>query len=89
MNYLKIIFIIIFAITMQACGSKIKQDNYLKVTNGMTIEEVTDILGEPTNSSAGDFAGISGTASIWKTESVEISIHFINGKVISRQLEKK
>ncbi|MCP4413347.1 MAG: outer membrane protein assembly factor BamE [Gammaproteobacteria bacterium] len=89
MNYLKIIFIVILVITLQACGSQIKQDNYLKVTNGMTIEEVIDILGEPTASSAGDFAGISGTASTWKTESIEISIHFINGKVVSRQLEKR
>jgi len=89
MNYLKIIIIIILVITLQACGNKIKQENYLKVTNGMTIEEVTDILGDPTNSSAGDFAGISGTASNWQTESMEISIHFMNGKVISKQLEKK
>ncbi len=89
MNYLKIIFIVIVVITLQACESKIKQDNYHKVTNGMTIEEVTDILGEATNSSAGDFGGISGTASTWKTESMEISIHFINDKVISKQLEKK
>ena len=88
MNLWKIICSAVLALMLLACEGKIRQENYIKVKNGMTVEEVNKLLGEPTTSSAGNFAGISGTASNWKTETIEISIHFINGEVISKQLLK-
>ena len=64
------------------CNSKINEENYQKVQNGMTMEQVKEILGEPTESKTAGIGPLSGTSAIWKDgEGATIDIKFVNGKV--------
>jgi hypothetical protein len=83
------------ALTMVICmslvscgGSKISQENFEKIQTGMPLAQVLTILGEPTESSSVDVAVFSGTVSKWKTPEVTITIQFVNGKVVAKQLSK-
>ena len=69
-------------------GSKISQENFEKIQTGMSLAQVTAILGEPTESSSVDVAVFSGTVSKWKAGDVTITIQFVNGKVVAKQLSK-
>jgi hypothetical protein len=68
------------ALLLAAC-SKITQENFAKVQDGMTEQEVTAILGSPTETSSGSILGISGTATRWKDGDTVIAVQFMNGKV--------
>jgi len=69
-------------------GSKISQENFGKIQTGMALAQVQAILGEPTESSSVDVAVFSGTVSKWKAGDVTITIQFVNGKVVAKQLSK-
>lgn len=71
-----------------ACGSRISQSNFEKIQTGMTMAQVTAILGEPTESSSVDVAVFSGTVSKWQAGGVTITVQFVNGKVVAKQLSK-
>ena len=45
-NGLRFVAVCLVAAFVAACGSKINQSNFDKIENGMTREEVIDILGE-------------------------------------------
>ena len=76
-------------LSLVACGgSKISQENFEKIQTGMPLAQVTAILGEPTESSSVDVAVFSGTVSKWKAGGVTITIQFVNGKVVAKQLSK-
>ena len=76
------------AILLLAACSKITQDNFAKIQDGMTEQEVTAILGSPTESSSGSILGISGTSSKWTGGDAVITIRFVNGKVAVRNFDK-
>jgi hypothetical protein len=52
------------------------------------MTQVTDILGPPTESSSVDVAVFSGTVSKWQAGDVTITVQFVNGKVVAKQLSK-
>ena len=80
---------IVICMTLVSCsGSKISQENFEKIQTGMPLSQVIAILGEPTESSSVDVAGFSGTGSKWQSGEVTITIQFVNGKVIAKQLSK-
>jgi hypothetical protein len=72
---------------LAAC-SKITQDNFARIQDGMGEQEVAAILGSPTESSSGSILGISGTSSKWAGSDAEITIRFVNGKVALKSFEK-
>jgi hypothetical protein len=76
------------AFSLAACGSPINQGNFEKISTGMTMAQVTAILGEPTESSSVDVAVFSGTVSKWKKGDVTITVQFVNGNVVAKQLSK-
>ena len=76
------------AFCLVACGSRVSQANFEKIQTGMTTAQVTAILGEPTESSSVDVAVFSGTVSKWKAADVTITIQFVNGQVVAKQLSK-
>jgi outer membrane protein assembly factor BamE (lipoprotein component of BamABCDE complex) len=81
--------LVLVAVCLAACsGSRINQENFEKIQTGMTLAQVTAILGEPTESSSVDVAVFSGTVSKWRAGDVTISIQFLNGKVVAKQLSK-
>jgi len=74
---------------MTGClGSKINEENYKKVQEGMTMEQVKAILGEPTDAKTDGISvpmvgSASGTQATWKTSDGKITIEltFLNDKV--------
>lgn len=75
------------ALLLAAC-SKITQENFAKVQDGMTEQEVHALLGAPTESSSLQVAGLSGTSSKWAGGDATIAIRFINGKVALKSFDK-
>jgi outer membrane protein assembly factor BamE (lipoprotein component of BamABCDE complex) len=80
--------LLLCALCVVACGSRINPANFEKIQTGMTMAQVTAILGEPTESSSVDVAVFSGTVSTWKADDVTITVQFVNGKVVAKQLSK-
>ena len=86
-RHLIIILSIFLAILLffSACNFKVTKANYEKIHNGMTYEEVIDILGDDyeVSSSAG-FGGSSASCYIWENGDRCITIIFVNGRVYSK-----
>ncbi|MEO8144292.1 MAG: outer membrane protein assembly factor BamE [Betaproteobacteria bacterium] len=76
------------AILLLAACSRVTQENFAKIQDGMTEQEVTAILGSPAESSSGSILGISGTSSRWTGGDATITIRFVNGKVALRNFDK-
>jgi hypothetical protein len=72
---------------MVAC-SKVTQENFAKVQEGMSEEEVIALLGSPTESNSVNLLGVSGTSSRWVAGDAEITIRFVNGKVALKRFDK-
>ena len=72
---------------LSAC-SKVSQENFAKIQNGMTEQEVSAILGSPTESTSRDVLGITGTASRWVSGDAVITIRFVGGKVATKAFDK-
>lgn len=83
----KALLILIISLTLFAC-SRVTQENFNKLQQNMTVGEVTAILGEPTSSDSVNIAGISGTSTVWKSNQAEITIQFINDKLIAKSFNK-
>jgi len=80
---------LVICMSLVSCsGSKISQENFEKIQTGMPLTQVAAILGEPTESSSVDVAVLSGAVSKWKKGDVTITIQFVNGKVVAKQLSK-
>jgi hypothetical protein len=81
--------VLILLILLAGCGSKITQENFDKIQTGMSQDEVTAILGKPTESSSVSFGTLSGGAWVWKKNGTLITIQFANGKVLAKQFSHK
>ena len=78
---------LVFVAVLAGC-SKITQDNFGKIDQGMQEREVLSLLGSPTESSSVDVLGVSGTTSRWVGRDAEITIRFVNGKVATKAFDK-
>jgi len=76
------------ALLLLAACSKVTQENFARIQNGMTEQEVAAILGSPTESSSGSLLGLSGTSSKWIGGDAVIAISFVNGKVALKTFDK-
>ena len=84
-----VVLIMMICMSLMSCsGSPISQENFEKIQTGMPLAQVTAILGPPTESSSVDVAVFSGTVSKWRAVDVTITIQFVNGKVVAKQLSK-
>ena len=81
--------LVLIALLLLAACSKVTQENFTRIQDGMTEQEVTAILGSPTESSSGSILGISGTSSKWASGDALITIRFVNGKVALRNFDKQ
>jgi len=75
------------ALAVAAC-SKINEENFAKVRDGMSEQEVHALLGSPTESSSVSVLGISGTSSKWIAKDAIVTVQFVNGKVRLKSFEK-
>lgn len=76
------------ALLLLAACSRITQENFAKVRDDMTEQEVQAILGSPTETSSSSILGISGTSSTWRGGDAVITIRFVNGKVALKSFDK-
>jgi hypothetical protein len=83
-----VLFMVICMSLVSCIGSPISPENFEKIQTGMPLAQVQAILGAPTESSSVDVAVFSGTVSKWKALDVTITIQFVNGKVVAKQLSK-
>jgi len=78
---------LILVFLLAAC-SKVSEENYRKVEEGMTEEQVVAILGKPTESSSVSVLGVGGTVSRWVSGEAVITVRFVNGKVGLKSYDK-
>ena len=78
---------ILALLALVAC-SKVTQENFAKVEEGMTEAQVIALLGAPTESNSVTVLGISGTSSRWASGDAEITIRFVNGKVALKRFDQ-
>jgi outer membrane protein assembly factor BamE (lipoprotein component of BamABCDE complex) len=90
LSHLKaVVLVMAICMSLVSCiGLPISQENFEKIQTGMSLAQVQAILGPPTESSSVDVAVFSGTVSKWKALDVTITIQFVNGKVVAKQLSK-
>jgi hypothetical protein len=80
--------LLLVALLLLAACSKITQDNFAKVQDGMSEPDVKALLGPPTSTSSVQVLGIGGTHSIWEGGGAVVSIRFVNGKVATKSYRK-
>jgi len=85
-NVLRLAAIAAFGLLV-AC-SKVNQENFAKVQTGMTEQEVTAILGSPSESTSREVLGVAGTTSRWVSGDTAITIRFVGGKVATKSFDK-
>lgn len=74
---------------LAACTSKVTEENYAKLKEGMTEPEVQTLLGKPDATSSVEFlGGLSGTKSTWVDKNITIEARFLGGKLALRSIEK-
>jgi len=83
----KPLYALLAALVMVAC-SKVNQENFLKVQEGMSEEQVISLLGRPTESNSVNVLGVSGTASRWVAGDTVVTVRFVNGKVAFKSFDK-
>ena len=75
------------ALLIAGC-SKVTQDNFAKIQEGMGEQQVIALLGSPTESNSVSILGVSGTASRWVGAEAVITVSFVNGKVALKTFDK-
>jgi hypothetical protein len=78
---------LILVLLLAAC-SKVTEDNYRKLEEGMTEEQVVAILGRPTESSSVSVLGLGGTVSRWVSGDAVITVRFVNGRAGLKSYDK-
>jgi len=84
LNFLPLLSVIIIVSCLTAC-SKLTPENFAKIQNDQTEEQVIQILGKPTKVESGSFLAVTGTSYLYKKNGKEIRIYFMNGKVFSKE----
>jgi len=87
-TYLWIPLVLALSALFLAACSDVNQAKFDKVKTGMTMTQVTAILGEPSESSSVNVAGVSGMACIWKQGDITITVQLVSAKVVAKQLSK-
>lgn len=81
------LFIVFLCSALFAC-KKLTQSNFDKIHPGMTINEVTTLLGTPTRIQNYILDGVAVTSAVWKNKRAEINIQFFNNKVQLKSFNK-
>jgi outer membrane protein assembly factor BamE (lipoprotein component of BamABCDE complex) len=78
----------ILLLCLAACGARLSAENFDKIHQGMSQKEVRDILGEPVDSSGASLLGFSSGEAVWKDDKTTITVHFLNDKVVTKQMSR-
>lgn len=77
---------ILIALSLSACSDPVNRENYARVEPDMPEPKVMALLGEPDRSRSATIGGVSGTQHSWNGDGFVISVQFLNGQVVSKQL---
>lgn len=82
--------LLIALLILAACdsSSKLNQENFDRIENGMPRQDVIALLGEPTDTSSLQLGELSGTSAVWEDGTTRITIQFINDKVKIKQFTR-
>ncbi len=80
--------IVILLLCLAACGSRLSQENFDKIHEGMSQKEVREILGEPVDASGASLLGLSSGEAVWKDDKTTITVHFLNDKLVSKKMSR-
>ena len=83
----RLLAVLLLVLAVAGC-SRINQQSFLKIQDGMSEEEVISLLGRPTESNSVNILGVSGTASRWVGKDSVIAVRFVNGKVAVKSFDK-
>lgn len=81
-------WILALGLVFLAACSKVTQENFSKIEDGMAEQEVIRLLGTPNESSSVNLLGVSGTSSRWVAGDAVITIRFVNGQVALKTFDK-
>jgi uncharacterized protein YcfL len=81
-------FLVLLAALLITACSRVTQENFLKIQDGMSEQEVISLLGRPTEANSVNILGVSGTASRWVGNDAVIAVRFVNGKVALKSFDK-
>lgn len=81
MNSFKLLGLLAVFALLSACGSKLTADNFSRVKNNMTEEEVKELIGKPNKVESEDILGFTTTTYTYNKGETEATVAFINGKV--------
>ncbi len=81
MNRLAAACIIAFVVALAGC-SEVTPDNFARIEEGMTEQEVNSILGKPTESNSFNVLGVSSATSHWVGRDAVIAVQFLNGRAV-------
>jgi SmpA / OmlA family len=76
----KLLSIICLCFMLLAC-SQLTEENFNKVKIGMTMQQVTTILGKPSVTEKINVTGISGISATWKDDYGQVDIQFLSERV--------
>lgn len=79
--------VIALALLLAAC-TRVDEEHFAQIKNGMTEQQVYDILGKPTEASSRDLLGVSATSARWVSGDAVITVQFVDGKVILRSFDR-
>ena len=71
-------------VLLLAACSKVTPENYQKIEEGMTEEQVVALLGKPTETNSVSVLGVSR----WVADDAVITVRFVNGKAGIKSFDK-
>ena len=80
-NAIRIGVMLLLSAALSACGSKVSMENYDKIAEDMKEEEVTRILGIPSESRSTTAETYTSTQSKWRGDKGTIVVMFLNSEV--------
>ncbi|MFZ5806094.1 MAG: hypothetical protein ACOY3I_02640 [Verrucomicrobiota bacterium] len=85
-NILNIGILSLLCMTLIACGSKLTQAHFEKVTDGMNLKEVKALIGDPQQAETATIPllGNQITKYTYRTDKAEATVVFKDEKVISK-----
>jgi hypothetical protein len=76
------------ALLLAAC-SKVTEENYARIHDGMSEAEVAALLGPASESGGMSVLGVSGGRSKWIAGNAVISVQFVNGRVVGKSFRRE
>jgi hypothetical protein len=74
-------------LVLAAC-SKVNQENFAKIQDGMSEEQVIAILGKPSESTSVNVLGVQGTSARWVSGDATITVRFVGGKAALKTFDQ-